>query len=200
MTPGPDTALVLRVAALSGARRALAAGAGICFGLLSWGLFTSLGLAALLAASRTAYDALRVAGAAYLTYLGVRLLMQLRLKRGTDPDDLGVPDRSQNARLRRDGRWLVRGLLTNLLNPKVGVFYMTFLPQFVPSGADVAHVTLILTAIHVTEGLVWFCMLVVLVDRLGAWIRRGSVKHWIEALTGTAFVGFGAKLAFQREP
>jgi threonine/homoserine/homoserine lactone efflux protein len=193
VTPGPDTALVLRVAAINGPRQAWAAGAGISTGLLAWGLFVSLGLVALLAASRVAYDALRLIGAAYLVYLGLRLL--LPLVRGADGD---AP--APVAALRRERSWYIRGLLTNLLNPKVGVFYMTLLPQFLPEGARIALLAPLLAGIHIAEGLAWFSLLVLAAESLGAWLRRGRVRQCLEALTGAAFLGFGAKLALERGP
>src|SRR5271168_221709 len=123
ITPGLDTALVLRAAAADGRRAGAWAAAGVGAGCLTWGAAVALGLTALLAASTAAYVALRWAGAAYLLYLGVRLLLAPRsaMQIDTAPTAGAHPFR--------------RGLLTNLLNPKVGVFYVSFLPQFIPSGA-----------------------------------------------------------------
>src|SRR4029077_10434420 len=126
ITPGLDTALVLRTAAVDGGRRALLAGLGVCLGCLVWGLAVAVGLGGLLAVSRLAYDILRVVGALYLIYLGVRLLL-----RPAPSLDLGSADPAPSP------SWFARGLLTNLLNPKVGIFYVTFLPQFIPSGSSV---------------------------------------------------------------
>src|SRR5437660_246223 len=134
IAPGLDTALVLRTAAVEGARRAMLAGAGICLGCLIWGLAASVGLGGVLAVSRFAYDALRLLGACYLTFLGARLFFRGRptLLPGEDPTARQTePSHATGA------RWFTRGLLTNLLNPNVGVFYVTFLPQFVPAGIPV---------------------------------------------------------------
>src|SRR5690242_10405150 len=134
VTPGLDTALVLRTAVVEGPARAMVAGLGICTGLFGWGLLVSAGLGALLAVSQLAFDGLRIAGALYLLYLGARLLLRLRapvspitVERGAGEDVTG--DGEQR-------RWFIRGLLTNLLNPKVGAFYVTFLPQFIPAGVN----------------------------------------------------------------
>ncbi len=131
VTPGLDTALVLRTAAVEGGGEARFAACGICAGCLIWGTATSLGLTELLAVSKLAYNAVRIAGACYLVYLGIRMWARKReFNIEADPlSDAAARSRNGNG----GHRWLVRGLLTNLLNPKVGVFYVTLLPQFNPS-------------------------------------------------------------------
>ena len=121
ITPGLDTALVLRTAAAEGPRRALSAGLGICLGCLAWGLLVAVGLGMLLEASELAYLALKWAGAGYLLYLGFRMIV--------GAGDAAVAGDGEEA---AGSGWFVRGMLTNLLNPKVGAFYVSFLPQFVP--------------------------------------------------------------------
>src|SRR3954469_682591 len=147
VTPGLDTALVLRTAAVEGARRALLAGLGICFGCLAWGAVVAFGLGILLQASHLAYTTLKWVGAAYLLWLGIQLLLSKR-------DTIGRPERTDR------GNMLARGFLTNALNPKVGIFYVSFLPLFVPAGVNVTTVTLLLAAIHAALGLVWFAALI----------------------------------------
>lgn len=123
VTPGLDTALVLRTAAAEGVRRAFAAAIGICLGCLAWGALVAVGLGMLLQASELAYLALKWIGGAYLLYLGARLIVSRRETveaEGSEP----APRAS----------WFARGLLTNLLNPKVGAFYVSFLPPVHPSG------------------------------------------------------------------
>jgi threonine/homoserine/homoserine lactone efflux protein len=188
VTPGLDTALVLRTAAVEGGRRAFLAGVGICTGCLAWGLIAAFGLGALLAASEVAYTALRWAGAAYLLYLGSRMVLNARcgiagmdlessLKSGTSPSG-----------------WFVRGFVTNILNPKVGVFYVTFLPQFVPAGADVLYFTILLAAIHALEGIVWFGVLIAATHPLAAALRRPGLVRALDRITGAALITFGLKL------
>jgi threonine/homoserine/homoserine lactone efflux protein len=192
VTPGLDTALVLRTAAVEGPRRALLAGAGICLGCLVWGLAASVGLGALLAVSRAGYDVLRYAGAAYLIYLGC--LMVVRARAGfaaAGPDD--------PASLRKP-RWFLRGLLTNLLNPKVGVFYVTFLPQFVPAGVPVTGFSMLLAGIHAGLGILWFLALVGATRTFSRWLRRPAVARGLDRITGTVLVGFGLRLALERKP
>lgn len=187
VTPGLDTALVLRTAAAEGSRRALAAGLGICLGCLVWGAVVALGLGALLAASETAYTILKWVGGIYLLCLGLRLILSSR-------DDFGagaLPATAAGA-----GTWFRRGLLTNLLNPKVGAFYVSFLPQFVPAGADVATTTLLLAAIHALLGLLWFLLLTGAARPVSAALRRPRVIRTLDRLTGGVFVFFGLRLAF----
>lgn len=189
VAPGLDTALVLRAAALAGARRALAATVGVCCGLLTWGLAVALGLGALLAASGLAYAALRWAGAVYLLWLGLDALVRPRRHvadlQGTAPPSDGA------------GRWFARGLLTNLLNPKVGVFYVTFLPQFVPPGVAVAPFVALLAAIHAAEGIAWLSLLVLATRPLAIVLRRPAVAAALDRLTGLMLVGFGLRLALE---
>ena len=184
ITPGLDTALVLRTAAVDGGRAALKAGLGICAGCLTWGVAAAVGLGSLLAASETAYNLLRIAGAVYLAWLGLNLLLRPGRGRGLDaaPSSAG-------------GRWFRRGLLTNLLNPKVGVFYVSFLPQFVPPGGDALAYSLLYAAIHATEGLVWFAALMLAARPLTRWLKRPGVLAAIDRLTGGVFLAFGARLA-----
>ena len=187
LTPGVDTALVLRTAAVEGARRAMLAGAGVCAGCLGWGAVVALGLGALLAASEVAYDALRLVGAGYLVVLGLRMAAS----RGTLAD-LPTPTSAGS------GGWLARGFLTNALNPKVGVFYVTFLPQFVPAGAAPAAFVLLLATIHAALGLLWFAALVLATRPLGRFLRRPGPARFLNRATGTALVGFGLALALDR--
>src|SRR5580658_9523187 len=91
-------------------------------------------------------------------------------------------------------RWFVCGLLTNLLNPKVGVFYVTFLPQFIPAGVSVTWFSMLFAAIHATEGILWFCVLTLATRPLSRWLRRPAVAQTLDRATGTVLVGFGVGL------
>jgi threonine/homoserine/homoserine lactone efflux protein len=185
ITPGLDTALVMQVAAVQGARRAWAAVLGICSGLLVWAAAVSLGLGALLIASRTAYEALKWAGALYLVYLGAKLILAPRHRFDLDA----------GAAQARPGRPFARGLLTNLLNPKVGVFYVSFLPQFVPPGAPVGAFVFALASLHAAMGLVWLGALILALRPLRRALQAPAVVRWLDRATGVVFVGFGLRLA-----
>ncbi|HLI67350.1 MAG TPA: LysE family translocator [Caulobacteraceae bacterium] len=186
ITPGLDTALVLRTAAVEGPRRAALAALGVVCGCLAWGAAVALGLGVLLAASETAYTVLKCAGAAYLFWLGINLILKPRRHL-----DLVQPARG-------GGNWWLKGLLTNLLNPKVGVFYVSFLPQFVPAHVAAAPFIGLLAAIHAVLGLAWFAGLILATAPLQRWLQRQAVVRWLDRLTGAVFLGFGVKLALAR--
>ena len=189
ITPGLDTALVLRSVAAGGQRRAAYAAVGIALGCLTWGAAVSIGLGALLAASRLAYNIIRWAGAAYLLWTGFKLLAHPRQEFDTRSDSLGdVPSIS----------FLKQGLLTNILNPKVGVFYITFLPQFVPPSANVTLFSFLLAVIHVVLGLVWFTVLISVTLPMRRLLRQPRFVRAMDRIAGVVFVGFGARLALSK--
>jgi threonine/homoserine/homoserine lactone efflux protein len=190
VTPGLDTALVLRTAGVEGAQKAALAAIGICLGCLAWGVVVALGLGVLLQASELAYTLLRWAGAAYLLYLGIKLI---RSKRE------GLVEGDAEATAASGGAWFWRGLLTNLLNPKVGIFYVSFLPQFIPAGANVPGTTILLAAIHAALGLAWFAALILATRPIAAALRRPGTVRLLDRLTGGLFLLFGARLALVRD-
>ena len=179
VTPGADTLLVVRHAAGS-ARAGYLAAAGVCAGTIIWGAIVAVGVAALIVANPFLYDLLRYAGAAYLIWLGLTLLFARRKEPTATPTRAGNPFAS--------------GLLTNLLNPKVGVFYLAFLPQFVPAGVPHAPFILLLAAIHSLLGMIWFAILIAGVGRAASRLRGSKVSTMLARLTGILFVGFGARL------
>ena len=186
VTPGVDTAILLRTATLVGRRQAVLAATGICLGCLAWGVAVSLGLGALLQASELGYTVVKFAGAAYLIWLGSRLLFNPRASFGSGPAE--TPSAAY-------GQAFWRGFLTNLLNPKVGVFYVTFLPQFVPLGADVAAYSFFLACLHVLLSLAWFAVLIAATIPLGTLLRRPALTKALDRLTGGVLVAFGVRLA-----
>lgn len=190
MTPGVDTAMVLRSVAASGRRTATLAALGIALGCLVWGAAVAVGLGALLRASDVAYTVLKWAGASYLLWQGATLLLQPR----------PLPQLEQGSPAAAGGEAFQRGLLTNLLNPKVGVFYVTFLPQFVPVAANVAWYTFFLACLHVLLTLLWFALLISAATRLGRLLQRPAVVRLLDRLTGGVFVAFGARLALSPAP
>ncbi len=190
ITPGLDTALVLRTAGVEGPRKAALAGIGIGIGCLAWGVVVALGLGVLLQASELAYTALRWAGAAYLVWLGIKLIRSPRE---------GLGEVATEAIGASGAAWLRRGLLTNLLNPKIGIFYVSFLPQFIPAGADVPGTTILLAAIHAALGLVWFGALILATRPIATALRRPTTVRLLDRLTGGLFLLFGARLALVRD-
>lgn len=187
ITPGLDTALVLRSAAAGGPRRSAFAAIGILLGCLAWGGLASISLGALLAASRLAYTILRWTGAAYLLWLGFSLLIHPRA--GFDLNPPGSRDLAPITFLRQ-------GLMTNLLNPKIGVFYITFLPQFVPPGANMMLFTFGLAVVHVLIGALWFAVLIAATVPAAQLLRRPKIVRSMDRIAGAVFVSFGARLAW----
>ncbi|MBW8815063.1 MAG: LysE family translocator [Caulobacterales bacterium] len=189
LTPGLDTALVLRTAASEGPKRAALAAAGVCLGTLGWGAIVALGLGALLVASRLAYEVLKWAGAAYLVWLGLQLILKPRTA-----FDLGAA----GAGPRSDLGWLWKGALNNLLNPKAGVFYVSFLPQFIPQGVPAGPFAFLLAAIHSVFGVIFFAALIGATRPVARVLQRASVVRWLDRITGGVFLGFGVRLALDR--
>ncbi|WP_066951327.1 LysE family translocator [Microtetraspora fusca] len=202
IVPGLDTALVLRAAIAGGKRHAFATALGINTGVLVWGAGAAVGVSALLTASQTAYTALRLAGAAYLVWFGARMVWRtMRRPAGTPAAGSGVtPEAAAGpSALPSAGRAWARGLLTNLLNPKIGVFYVAMLPQFIPADAPHLPMGLLLALVHNVEGMAWFTLLI-----FGTHLARGllagaRLHRVIDRVTGTVLVGFGVRLALSRD-
>lgn len=196
--PGLDTALVLRTTAVEGPRRAIFASLGICCGLLVWGFAASVGLGVLLAASQVLYRILRIAGACYLIFLGTRMFLRKHASAAaTDGTRSPAASLHESAVSASAPRWFIRGLLTNLLNPKVGIFYVTFLAQFVPAGVHVISFSMLLAGIHATQGILWFSLLLLATRPLSRWLRRPPVAKTLDRATGAVLVGFGLTLVFE---
>ena len=182
-TPGVDTALVLRALVTSGARRALQAALGISAGCLVWGAVVALGLGALLTASTLAFNVLKLAGAAYLFWQGLKLLRRK-----------STPAQVLTAGPAPLGSAFWSGFLTNVLNPKVGVFYVTLLPQFMVADVPAGPYIFALAGIHVGLSLLWFVLLVAAAKPLQKWLARSRVQTAMDRITGAVFVAFGLKL------
>ncbi|MEV0845722.1 LysE family translocator [Streptomyces sp. NPDC049954] len=191
LTPGLDTTLILRTSALGRRRRAWGVVLGIQSGTLVWGALTSLGVTALLTASHLAYTALRWAGAAYLVWMGARMLRDTF--RGASPAEAGGPG-PVSGKDSVAGGWR-QGTLTNLLNPKMGAFYVAVLPQFVPAGASHLATGLLLTSVHILIGLLWSAALIGFARVLNGWLRRPQARRLLDRITGTVVAGFGIRLA-----
>jgi RhtB (resistance to homoserine/threonine) family protein len=188
VTPGADMAMVARSVLTGGRRDALATTLGISAGCLVWAFASAVGVAALLAASRSAYDALRLVGAAYLIWLGVQSLLAAR--RGTrEPAEAAAARRAAPFR---------QGLLTNLFNPKIAVFYSTFLPQFIEPGDPALALSLALAGVHIALGVAWLSLYAWLVDRAVAAFKGSGLRRALDAVTGTVLVGLGLRLAAER--
>jgi threonine/homoserine/homoserine lactone efflux protein len=186
ITPGADMAMVSRSVFMGGRRDAFATTLGIAAGCLIWALASAAGVAAVLAASETAYDALRLAGAAYLVWLGVQSLLAAR--RGYPADAGGGSGRAARSPFRQ-------GLLTNLFNPKIALFYTTFLPQFIRPGDPVLPLSVAMAGVHIALGIVWLSAYAWLLDRAVEAFRSSRLRRALDALTGVVLVGLGIRVA-----
>ena len=187
LTPGVDTALVLRSSTFDGPGSGVRATVGILIGCLIWGALVAFGLAELITASPLAYNVLKWAGAAYLLWLGGRMILRPR----------SLPPVASSGAAGA-ANWFLRGLAGNLLNPKMGVFYVSFLPQFVPKGVSVGPYIFLLATIHAALGLLWCGALILASRPLGRAMRRPSVVKALDRITGVVFIGFGARLALSK--
>jgi threonine/homoserine/homoserine lactone efflux protein len=192
VTPGPDTALTIRNTLMGGRRAGIATALGVVSGQAIWALATSVGLVALLLASEPAFVAVRIAGAAYLVYLGLQALVAA-LRPGGDGRTVIEPRR------RLPGRTAVRqGLISNLGNPKMAAFFPSLLPQFVPAGEPTFLPLLLLGLVFCSLTFVWLSAYAVVVARAGDLLRRPRIRRTMEALTGAVLVALGLRLATEQ--
>jgi RhtB (resistance to homoserine/threonine) family protein len=193
ITPGTDMALLAKNVFTRGKNGSSATIAGICSGLFVHATASALGLSAILAESARAFEIVKWAGAAYLFYLGVRALM--RAWKAPAPVYL---EQAQK-RSAKQVTWRTsyfEGLFTNLLNPKVALFYLTFFPQFIAPGDPVLRISLLLACLHVAMSVVWLMVYSAALHRLNATLTRSGVRRGIEAVTGGLLMALGARLAF----
>jgi threonine/homoserine/homoserine lactone efflux protein len=189
VVPGPDMALIARNVVRHGRSAGFATSFGICTGILGWALAAGFGVSALLATSAVAFTALKLAGAAYLIYLGVTTLR--------DRDGPAVAGTNGRAELPRR-RAFLQGLLSALLNPKLGVFFLTLLPQFIAPGDPVTLRALQLAVLFDLIGLTWLLSYSAMLGAIGAALGRPGPRRLMRWLTGTVLVGLGARVALER--
>ncbi|RAQ94050.1 LysE family translocator [Thermogemmatispora tikiterensis] len=204
ITPGADTMLVIRNVLARGQRSGIFTAVGICSGLFCHATLSALGLSLILLRSALLYELVKLLGAGYLCFLGVRSLWQLWLTRtqATEASKSGQSDAAAALPLTRQQvpwwRSLGEGFLSNVLNPKVAVFYMALLPQFLGPGDPVLAGSLFLAAIHFTLGIVWLSLVATFVGRFRAVLARPAVRRWLETVASFVLVAFGLRLALER--
>jgi len=192
--PGLDTTLVLRSSLTQSRAHAYSTAFGICSGAFVWGAAAAVGAAALLAASEVAFTVLKLAGAAYLLYLGISMIVASF--RHTAVPETDAPARPTGRLTAAFGR----GLLSNILNPKVGVFYIALIPQFIPQGVPPLGMGLLLALVHVVESLIWFSAIIFASQIARRWFTNPKVVRWIDRVTGGVLVGFAGVLAVESTP
>jgi threonine/homoserine/homoserine lactone efflux protein len=184
-------ALVMRHALAGGTRPAFFASLGICLGTLIWGALSALGVSVIFARSAFAFAVLKYVGGAYLVYLGARALRDAIRGHSTGRTTTTAAARAQASAF-------AQGLATNLTNPKVAVFYVTFLPQFVASDRNVLTQSVFLAFTHVVMGLIWLPLYARFIDRMAAVLLTDRVRRRIEAVTGAVLMALGIRLALAR--
>ncbi len=187
ITPGLDTTLIIRTATLEGKMKAFQAALGINLGCIVWGVIVACGLGALLMTSDLAFNALKWIGAIYLTWLGLNLLLKPRSQ---------LASLNSSAVTRQN--WFMKGFWGNLLNPKVGIFYISFLPQFIPQSASPVIWTMSLVMIHVVIGLIWSIFLIAAMQSISAYLKQPKFIRYMDRITGSIFILFALKLALSK--
>jgi threonine/homoserine/homoserine lactone efflux protein len=181
-------ALVAKVTLERGRRPALVTSLGICSGLLVHATASALGLSVILATSAEAFTIVKLAGAAYLAYLGLRSLR----------DSFRAEVVAESAPRRRFATPYLQGMLNNVLNPKVAIFYFTFLPQFIDPAGNVLAQSLLFAVAHAVMGILWLSAYAYVLARLSRLFARSGVRRWLERVTGVVLVGLGVRLALER--
>jgi RhtB (resistance to homoserine/threonine) family protein len=192
--PGADMALVTRNVLAIGRRQTFLTILGIASGCVIHATASALGLSAILATSATAFNVVKTIGAAYLVWIGVQSIREAGRAAATDQTSANA----ESSRKAIIGGPFVQGFLTNILNPKVAVFYLTFLPQFIAPGQPVLRRSLLLASVHIAMGLVWLTAYAWFIDRLGGVLTRPRVKSTLERFTGGVLIALGARLAWER--
>jgi len=194
-TPGPDTAITIRNTLLGGRTGGVFTALGIASGQTIWALAASGGITALLIASEPLFDAVKYAGAAYLAYLGVQSLMAaLRpsLQGQQDIHASGRPPRVSPLRAFK------QGVISDIGNPKMAVFFASLLPQFVPAGAPTFTALLLLGLVFAAMTFSWLTLYAIVIAKTGDFIRRSSIRRTIEGVTGAVLIGLGLRIAAEQ--
>lgn len=187
VSPGADMALVAKVALERGRSAAFVTTIGICGGLFVHATASALGLSVILATSAEAFTLVKIAGAVYLAYLGLRSIRASFVAASPEAVSRGAATGP-----------LLQGLLSNVLNPKVAVFYLTFLPQFIDPTAGVLGQSLLFAAAHALMGIIWLTAYAYVVLRISRVFAGDRTRRVLERVTGGVLVALGVRLAFER--
>lgn len=194
VTPGADTVLIVRNVLRGGRRDGVVTALGVCSGLFAHAALSALGVSVILMHSATAFGLMKLAGAAYLVWLGLQSLRGAArpAARGGDPE----PEAATGVVAARRCLW--EGFLSNVLNPKVAVFYLALLPQFIAPTDPVLRKSLLLAGIHYAEGILWLVTVSVAVDRTRRFFLNPAVRRWLDGLCGAVLIALGVRLALER--
>lgn len=192
ISPGPNGLLITKTVPTSGRAAGFANVLGFTASFYVQGALVVFGVSVFLVKSAELFFIVKMLGAAYLSWIGVRALYSAW--RGTDALGQTTPAATRKTLIAA----FAEGFLTNVLNPKTSMFYLAAVPQFLPIGAATPGNVFLLVLIHSTMNLIWFATMVMLVARLTNFARNGNIQRWIKGVTGVIFLGFGAKLATLR--
>lgn len=193
--PGPDTAIATKNTLTVGKKGGFQTIIGSCCGLLIHTLAAVIGLSAIIVKSAYVFAILKYVGAVYLCYLGVKTLWSLK--------GLRLQQEDENDESMKDSKYhshscFKQGFLTNITNPKVAVFFLTFLPQFIDGTGNTFLPFLMMGIMYTALTALWFVFYVYLLDKISAFMKKPKTKTVIEGLTGTILIGFGIKLALEK--
>jgi len=196
LTPGADTMLVMKNVLARGWQAGILTTMGISAGLFGHALLSSLGLSLILMRSAAAFEIVKWIGAGYLVFLGVQSIIKRSKSPSHLPDD--QPEEGKTKRQGRTSRSFLEGLLTNLLNPKVAVFYLAFLPQFINPGDSVVFKSILLASIHVAMGIIWLSLVIFLLKSIRSVITRPSIQRALDTTAGMVLIALGLRLVVER--
>jgi RhtB (resistance to homoserine/threonine) family protein len=190
--PGPDTAIVTKNTISVGKIGGLKTALGTCCALFIHTSAATLGLSAIIMKSALLFSVFKYVGAVYLTYMGVKALWSLKKKDETASVEMNIKSQLKFTSCFK------QGFLTDFLNPKVAVFFLTFLPQFVVAGSNTFFPFLVMGITYTVMTAIWFLLYVYLINHISAFMKRPKTKNIIEGITGTVLIGFGIKLALEK--
>lgn len=190
--PGPDTAMATKNTLVAGKAGGVKTVFGTCVALLIHTLAAVIGLSALIVKSALLFSIFKYVGALYLIYIGIKALLAVRNKEDVATNEISLNNENEHSSYFR------QGFLTNLLNPKIAVFFLTFLPQFLNPNHNTLIQLLIMGLTYLVLTVIWFAFYIFLIDKISAFMKKPKTQRYIQGLTGIVLIGFGIKLAFEK--
>ncbi|EOP25437.1 MULTISPECIES: LysE family translocator [Bacillus] len=190
--PGPDTAMATKNTLVAGKMGGVKTVFGTCVALLIHTLAAVIGLSALIVKSALLFSIFKYVGALYLIYIGIKALLAVKNKEGVNTNDVSINNDKEHTSCFR------QGFLTNLLNPKIAVFFLTFLPQFLNPSHNTFIQLLVMGLTYLVLTIIWFTFYIFLIDKISAFMKKPKTQRYIQGLTGIVLIGFGIKLALEK--
>jgi RhtB (resistance to homoserine/threonine) family protein len=196
ITPGADTMLVIRNVLGRGGRAGVLTTLGICSGLFIHASLSALGLSVILVKSAAAFQIVKYIGAGYLIFLGIQSIWRIfgKEEKGLTPIEHYKEGSASNLAKKS----MMEGFLNNILNPKVAVFYLAFLPQFISAGDPVFQKSMLLASIHAIEGIIWLSFVSIFLGRIKTFFIRPKTRKVLEGVSGVVLIGFGLRLSMEQ--